>query len=389
MKRQILIFLISILLLIMLTGCWNRKELSTVSVIQAVGIDRTENNQISLTFQILLPGEVKAKGGGGKGVSVFTSEGETVFDALRNAALESDRKLLGSHNKVIVIGEEAAREGITPLLDFVRRDHEYRRLSYLFIAKGKAKDIIKGEHEQEKIPGKALESLAKATKATSKLPKIDLNDFFNTLTSKTTDSIAPGIHVIEKKINKKTKKVIELDETAIFKKDKLAGWFDWTETRGLLWVLDKVKSGIIIVKSPKDEKEYVSLEIIRASSKVKPEIRDGKLSVTVEVKEEGNLGEQMSQVDLTKPDTFKELEKRQAAAIEEEINAALHKAQEWGVDIFQFGEAFHRKFPKEWPELKENWDEEFKKLEVTLEVDAKLRRVGISTTPVKAKEGEE
>nr|WP_243454324.1 Ger(x)C family spore germination C-terminal domain-containing protein [Desulfosporosinus fructosivorans] len=30
-------------------------------------------------------------------------------------------------------------------------------------------------------------------------------------------------------------------------------------------------------------------------------MRDGKLSVTVEVKEEGNLGEQMSQVDLTKP----------------------------------------------------------------------------------------
>ncbi|HBW35227.1 Ger(x)C family spore germination protein [Desulfosporosinus sp. BICA1-9] len=389
MKRRILILITSILLLAMLTGCWNRRELTALSIVQAMGIDRTENNEISLTFQLLLPGELKVKGGGGKGVSIVTSTGETLFDALRNAALESDRKLYGGHIKVVVIGEEAAKAGIIPLLDFARRDHEWRELPYFFIARGgTAKDIIKGEHEQEKIPAKAMESLAKATKATSKLPKVNLHEVLKTLSSKTTDMIAPGIQVIEKKIDNKTKKIIELDETAIFKKDKLVGWFDWTETRGLLWILGEVKSGIIVVESPKDEKKKVSLEILRASSKVKPEITDGKLMITVEVKEEGNLGEQMSQVYLTKPDTFKELEEKQAAAIEDEINSALRKAQAWGVDIFQFGEAFHRKFPKEWPELKENWDEEFKKLEVTVEVDANLRGVGISTAPAIAAEEE-
>ena len=389
MKKRVLFFLTLIILPLLLSGCWNRKELGTLSIVQAIGIDRTEDDQISLTVQILKPGEVKGPaGGGGKGTWIVTSTGETVFDAFRNASMEVKTKLYLPHNKVIVIGEETAKAGILPLLDFLKRDHETRRMNYVLIARGKAKDIVKGEHEQEKISAIAIEGLAKATIARSKLPKVNLHELLKTINSKTSDPVVGGIKIVEKKENEKVKKLLELDETAIFKKDKLIGWFDGKKTRGLLWILGEVKSGIIIVKSPKDETKNVSLEIIRASSKLKPEITDGKLSITVEVKEEGNLVEQMSQVDLTKPDTFKELEKKQVAVIEEEISASLSKAQEWGVDIFKFGEAFHRKFPAEWPELEKNWDEEFPKVEVKVVVEAKLRRTGLSTSPIKAEEAE-
>ena len=79
------------------------------------------------------------------------------------------------------------------------------------------------------------------------------------------------------------------------------------------------------------------------------------------------------------------LEKRQATLIEAEINVALTKAQDWGVDIFKFGEEVHRKFPGEWSELEENWDEEFKNTEVIVEVEAELRRTGLSTSPIRIK----
>lgn len=59
---------------------------------------------------------------------------------------------------------------------------------------------------------------------------------------------------------------------------------------------------------------------------------------------------------MTRPETWDSLEKRQAAVIESEVKAALRKAQaELGVDIFGFGEAVHRKYPKEWQELKGRW----------------------------------
>lgn len=382
MKKLVPIYILCLLLSTMLTGCWNRRELNTLAIVQALGIDRTKDDQICVSAQILKPSQLKgASTQGNKGIWVVSGIGETVFDAVRNASLKGDRKLFFPHNKVIILGEDTAKAGIQPLLDFLGRDHELRKLAYVFIARGDAKDILLGEHEQEKIPGKAIEGLAKTSNINSRVPKRNLKDLIETLNSKTSSSVLPSIKVQEKNENGTLKQVVTLDQTAVFKKDKLIGWLNPTETRGLLWILGEIKSGIIVVKSPKEETKNVSLEIIKASSKITPDITEGKLSLTIEIKEEGNLAEQMSEVDLTQPDAFAELEKMQDAAIEEEIYTALSKAQEWGVDLFKFGEEFHHKYPHEWPDLEKNWNEEFPKIEVKVEVEAHLRRVGINTKP--------
>ncbi|MBC7342495.1 MAG: hypothetical protein H5U02_08610 [Clostridia bacterium] len=52
----------------------------------------------------------------------------------------------------------------------------------------------------------------------------------------------------------------------------------------------------------------ISLEIIRVSSKVEPRIEAGRLGITVKVEEEGNIGEQMANADLTQPQQFQLLE---------------------------------------------------------------------------------
>lgn len=391
MKKRSMYFMLCLVLSFTLTGCWNRNELNTLTVIQALGIDMMEDGQINLTVQLLKPGAIqgasaqnKGGGGGGKGVWTVKVTGKTVFDAIRNATTQVDRRLFSSQNKVVVIGETAAQSGLSSLLDYYYRYHKPRELAYVFIAKGKAEDIINAENEQEKVPGKAIENLAKASHATSKAPEVTFLDLMKSLASKTSSPFLPGLGLVERPAGVTVKKQVELSGTAIFKEDKLVGWFDGKETRGLLWVLGKVKSGIIVVKSPEDESKKVALEIIRASSKVTPELIDGKPTVTVEVQEEGNLGEQMSPVDLSNPDAFKELEDKQAEAIKEEINAALSKAQEWGVDLFKFGIEYHRKFPAEYPELEKNWEEEFKNITVNVVIDAKVLREGLSSQPIRA-----
>lgn len=389
MNKRTSILIVCLLILLILPGCWNQRELNTLAIVQAVGIDKTKDDEIILTVQILIPSAIKGGaassqgGGGGKGVWTLTTRGETVFDAFRNATLETERKLYMPHNKVIVIGEEAAKSGIGPLIDFLHRDHETRHLVKVFIAHGQAKDILEGEHEQEKIPAEAIEGLAEVITASSKIPKRNFFDLVITLDSKTSDPVLPSINITVETKNNQEKKIVSLAKTAIFKKDNLIGWFNEIETRGLLWILGEVKSGIIVVDSPEDENQKVSLEIINASGKVIPKItEDGDLKVIIEVEEEGNLAEQMSQVELTTPENFKELESRQTTAIEEEIIAAVVKAQAWGVDIFKFGEAFHQNFPDEWPELEENWEKKISEITVDVVIDAKLRRNGITSTPI-------
>lgn len=390
MKWRVFIYLLCLLLTFNLTGCWNSRELDTLGIVQAIGIDQAEDGQISLTLQILKPATIKPssegdKGGGGGGdenVMVVTATGQTLFDAIRNATYQVSRRSFFSQNNVIVIGEEAAKSGIAPLLDLTVRDPELRLLTYVFIAKGKAKDILEAQHKQEKFPAKALENMAITAPATSKSPQTRLLEVTKSLVSKTNDPFVAGIESMELLNGGSEKKQVKHSGTAVFKEDKLIGWFNEKETRGLLWVLGEVKSGVIVVASPKDESKKAVLEIIRASSKVIPEFVEGNLTVTIAVKAEGNLSEQMSPINLTQPETFKELEAKQAVAIKDEITAAVNKAQSWGVDIFKFGTEVHRKFPGEYTELKDNWEEEFRNIVVNIEVESKLSRVGLTTEPI-------
>ncbi len=84
-----------------------------------------------------------------------------------------------------------------------------------------------------------------------------------------------------------------LSGAGVFNCDKLVGWLDPLETRGYLWSKGKVKSGIIVVSAPQNKSQRVSLEIIKAESKIKPYFEDGEMRYTVQVKVESNVGEQM------------------------------------------------------------------------------------------------
>ena len=391
MKKLGLIFLAITIMAAPLIGCWSRRELDTLSIISAIGIDKSEEDgKLSVTFQIIKPSALKgsssseAAPSGSTGVLVLTSTGYTIIDAARNATMQSDRKLFFPQNKVIVVGEELAREGINPLLDFLNRDPEQRRSSWLLVAKGKAHDIINAKHEQVNIPAEAIVNMIKSSSNTSTAVKVDINEFIKNLTNPGSDPIACRIEMIQDDKTKNQK--MRFTGTSVFKRDKLIGFLDQYETRGLNWVLGKVVSGIILVKSPLDENKDVALEIIRARSKITPEILNNDIKTIVEVDAEGNLAEQLSEVTLTNSEMFKKLEQRMAQVIKDEIQLVLEKAQkEWGVDIFGFGKAVHRKYPQVWKKLQSNWRELLSEVNVEIKVKAKIRSSGLSTIPTGAR----
>lgn len=333
MKRKIALASL-VLLLFIATGCWSRVELDKRAIVAGFGVDKAEEEgKMKVTVQVVKPGEIKAApsamGGSPKAVAVYTGTGYTFFDTIRNLAMAIGKKLFLTETEIVVVGEELAREGIGKVTDFYGRDPE------------PCKEKEEGKEEGE---GKAGEDKAV-------LPK-----------------------------------EVKVSGTAVFRHYKLTGWLDEKETRGLLWATGKIKSGIIVVPAPESGDKLVALEILRAKGEVKPEITDGNLTITVEVKEEGNLGEeQPDSVDITKPGVLEELEERKKAAIEDEIMAAVFKAQELNADVFGFGEAVRRKYPKQWKQLEDKWDEIFPTLEVNMLVDAKIRRTGKITKPAEPK----
>lgn len=380
LKRIFLIFIIIISLTS--TGCWDRRELDRLAIATCVGIDQgKEPNKVEMTVEIILPQNVKTPGGGGgtgNPSQNLVAQGKTAFDATRNFTLESDKKIYFAHNPVLIFSDEMAKKGVFGAFDFFVRDSEHRRTAWVLVSEGKAQDLINVKTILDPITGRYIEKLIEETHPISKIATVNIQNFLEKLMSSTT---APYCSLI--KIKGSEKRSMELLGTAIFKKDKMVGKFDLNESRGLLWVLGEVKSGIITIIH---ENSQIALEITRAGGKFTPAIVDNTLKVIIEINEEGNIGEQECTVDLTTPEIWSHLEEKQAQAIMQEILAAVKKAQELNTDVFGFGEAFHRKYPTLWREqLEKNWDEFFPDLEVEVLVKAKLRKMGMITKPAISK----
>ena len=378
-KRFVLI-IICILLVLSIAGCWNRRELNTFSILIGSGIDKAEEvGMILLTAQVVKVAELKKDGGGDADpYSTIETAGKSVFDALRNLTKETNRKIYLPHSQILIFGEEIAAEGVRSYVDFYVRDHEPRLREKVLVCKGKVREILEAKSDIEKIPAMGISKLVDAQSATSQATEVTLKDFSSRLMSKTTAPVAPMIQ----KVGEGEDEVLHISGMAIFKQDKLVGELIGSEARGLLWVIDKIKSGIIVVDCPYTEEEgSLSLEIIRAGSKITPEIKEDVIHIKVEIKEEGNIGDQECDCELTLEDIIS-IEKKKAVVIQGEIISALEIAQELNTDIFGFGDAVHRKYPKEWKDLEKRWDEVFPEVEVEIIVDAKIRRQGILIKPV-------
>lgn len=139
---------LSVLALVCLTGCWDKMELTERAFIMGVAIDKGENDQVVLTVQMYRPTQMPGGQRSRQREAFFQVKvkGNTVLEAARDIPVKLGRKGQWSHCRVIIIGEDIAREKkVDKVLDFLYRDHEPRLNSAIFVAKGKAADYLEIE----------------------------------------------------------------------------------------------------------------------------------------------------------------------------------------------------------------------------------------------------
>lgn len=390
MKKYINIgvkIIICILLASNLASCRSAHELNKLGIVIGVGIDKgikTEPVELTLQLVNVSGGKTPSKGSdGGSSKSSYLNlkeKGKSISEAAKAFSRKLNRKLFFSHNQVIILGKNTAEEGIKKYMDFFLRYRETRLLTWVLVSKGPAGEIFNINPALETTPGRNIGELIKNERDVSQIPTVDLKDFASKLMSKTTAPVAPIIEVSKDD----DKKIAYLSETAVFKKDKMVGALGKRETRGLLWVTNRVKDGVVVLGTEDDNK--VNIITTRSKSKITPEIKDNEPSIKIEIEQEGDLQEQTSSEDLVNPKAFAKLEKVEGEVIKEEVMAALQKSRELNADIFGFGDIIYQHYPKQWTKMEKDWEQIFKNMRVDVSVDAKLRRTGRITKPIMSKE---
>ena len=123
MKRILVAMILCTLCTLLLTGCWDRNEINDLGIVVAVALDKDAvTGKIMATSQMVRPGALKKDGGGelSSPVEIITTKGNTLAETVKNISEQFDRIPFLAHVKVLVVSEQLAKEGLLPLLDFVR-----------------------------------------------------------------------------------------------------------------------------------------------------------------------------------------------------------------------------------------------------------------------------
>ncbi|MGG3800573.1 Ger(x)C family spore germination protein [Metabacillus fastidiosus] len=387
MKRMILVIITVISILIFLSGCWNRRELNELAIVVGIGIDKVDDHFL-VTTQVINPGQVATQKSSiaKEPVIVYQETGDTVFEAIRKITTTSPRKMYASHLRMIVLGEELAKDGIGEMLDILLRDQEFRMDFYIMVAQGmKAKDILKVSTPLEKIPSnKMFNALETSQKEWSATKAVTLHELVKTIVREGEALVLTGITVkgdkdLAHSIDNLERTVpngdLQITNLAVFKKDKLIGWLDEMEGKTYNVLTNNEKSTTINLSCPKGGK--VVYEVKNSSTDTKAEIRNGKPEIDLDISVEGDIAEVECDMDLTKEGTIEEIEKIYEKEAESYFRNAISQIQEHHeTDIFGFGEEIHRKNPKIWRKIKGDWNEQFKYLPVNIKVRGEIKQIG-------------
>ncbi len=372
----------ALLCLLMLSGCWNRRELSELGVVLGVGLDMGRTpDEIRMTIQVentAVPAGGEGGGGGGDEKAYVNLEnyGTEVFSIIRDYNSTMTRKLYFPHNLVIVVGEDVAKAGLTPYLDFFLRDPECRMIVRLLVVRGTAYDALMQEPYLEQAPAKDFAQLVEnQARTTSEVPDVNLFDYFVARVSTGTVPVVPVVSI--EKTDEGTTGVVA--GSAVFADGRMIGQLNGVQTRGMQWITGKVRSCIVNVNGADGA---VAIEITKVKSKIKPVVgEDGVPKVKVEIDVTGNLAAQQGMVNQAQPTTMNYLTEELTDYVHAEAMLALHLAQEMRADIFGFGLKFSRYYPKEWDTFTNNWSTLFSKLDVEITVNSKLEGTGKLTQP--------
>ena len=390
MKRN-MILLIGISLF--LTGCWDQRELSTITIVTGMAIDKGKNEKFKLTIESINETELYDQTATGNSPSVlFSLEGETIAELAYKMNIGFSKNVIYSHMRTLVVSKAIAESGMMEFLDTFERSRELRDDFDVILAKeGEAADILQVVYTFQKSSSlKIMSQLESATKGWGSTPNVKVKDLISALTSPGRQPVMTAVRIQGKPKKgesvdnmKKTRPdaIVVIDSMALFKGEKLVGFLSVEDTRNYLWTQNQIENTSISV--PCGENQFAAIRITDSKTKVKGRIKNGKPKIGVDIVMEGAIYGSTCKGHMDDPKTYKKLDELTNQYVREKVSKTIQTVQDdYGVDIFGFGEVVYRQDYKQFKKVADHWDEAFKDAEIDVSVDTMIRRAGLRTNGV-------
>ncbi len=376
-----------------LTGSNIPNQLNEIAVVQAIGIDMSED-EFEITFQIYAPSSGKGEIDLSKdNASIITASGKTISQAINNATTLQGKELFIGHNRIIIISEDVAMSGIESIFSYFNTNDDTRDNAQVLMVQGKAKDIVSLNIKQGILPAETIEKTAKNSEengyifastyyllaqnmylydGSSVMPIIELIQSEDESASNQSDASSSGESSSDE-INDIAK--LKTQTTALFKDYKFIGALDKDDSRGLSFLSDNLDSTVLVVE---DGEYIVSLNLYASKSISNINMED---TPTFEV----NISASTSISEIIKPtgEQFDEehivqIEKAAEEIIKKECETAFtHVINEHKADVLYISNLLLKADKDEYIAYEGNFDDFMAKLNIDVNVNVEIDKLGL------------
>lgn len=368
-----------ILLLPLLSGCYNYRELNELGITTAVSIDYKDNNFYVIAEVINPIKQQDASSSNNSPFVNYNSSSSSLQDAFRKVVLESPRQLYAAQLEIIVLSEEVVNNHLEEVLEYFARDPEARTEIKIIVAK--TEDSTKAITLQTLLTSLSSSNIIKSLDLQSKVLGMDypvtLNELLNMYIDPYLEVVLPSMtlygnyEIGDEKENITTsspKAIVKIDGSTITKDNKILGYLDLEESKILNLINGKLKETIIKMNYYDG---YIIFEPNRI--KVSRELDIKNNIIKINISGYSKTKEIQSNINLKDPKEVKKLNKALNMELEKKITDTFNSIREkYGTDVFVFQELYYRTNYKYFKENCTNWYEDIYP-KIKLEVKANVR----------------
>lgn len=388
-------YIILLLIISLLCGCYNYKEINDYSIVSAISIDESKKENKKYTVGIQIMNAKKDEESDTSSIAFYKSDGNTIYECLQKIILDLPKELYLGHNEVVIISEDLLRkESALNYLDYFMRDSEVEKDSLIIIARDEnAYDVLKIITPIETIPSRNLkETIKVADDYKGTLSAVTIDEFIASLSNNGEDPTLPSVKISGKiKEGEKTENIsqsnpdakVELATIGFFENGKLKDFFTKEEEEGFKILSNSANGTYINVKC--DNKNYATIKIKKSKIKEKFSIINGKPHVKLTNNISAALIEYNCKIDFLKDEKYiKNLEKKASKKAKKLELKALNKLYVQNkADALMYGEKFYNGNAKTLKKynIKENDVKNY--INFSLSSNVKLERIGLTIKSIK------
>lgn len=357
MRGILALWLAGCLLLSGCSGLPTAREMGDMALMRTMGVDGSEDG-----VEVTASTGPRAKGlqAEGEKALVLSARADSLSAACLSMQGHSDSYVFYGYVDQLLVGEELAREGIKPVLDYFARDEELGLGAQLWLVRnGTARQAVEsggdagvdGRLSTMQLDGKLGEASMSRT----------AGEVYSDLMERGT-AFVPALVTGELEDATLTE-----GGYGILKGEQLVGYLEGEAARGLELLLSRAPAEVLTVSLADNQ---VSVRVNMVNTTAGLEIQEGR-PTKLKIKCRADVGVAEYERELSRAQQ-EELSNQLEEALMDRLEGALTALRQWQADCAGLGLKGAAVHPKAWGEIREQWPMWFRMLEPEIDLQVMI-----------------